>query len=100
MNNKQKSSAEMYPLIEEWEQSGIPVNSFCKERNLSLASFHYWIKKYRQQKDTTGQSGFVRLTIEPKELVSSVSCELIFPDGKRLVFHDKPEASYLRSLLF
>lgn len=67
MKNKHKSTMEMYPLIEEWEQSGVSVLGFCKERNLSVSSFHYWIKKYREQKSSTGESGFVRLQIQEKE---------------------------------
>ncbi len=100
MKDKHKSSAQMYPFIEEWEQTGLSVISFCKERDLSVSSFHYWIKKYRQGKSSINQSNFVRLQIHEKGLVNSGSCELVFPDGKRLVFHGQPEVGFLRSLLF
>jgi len=99
MRIKQKSSEEMYSLIKIWEQTNNPVTHFCKERNLSVASFHYWLKKYRHKNTVSSQSGFVSLTISEKQLLHSGSCELIFPDGRKLIFYDKVEASFLLALL-
>ena len=31
-------------------------NRFCKEEKLSLSTFNYWVKKYKQEKDRSAQA--------------------------------------------
>jgi hypothetical protein len=99
MITNQNNAGQMFSLIENYKSSGISGAAFCKEQNLSYHTFHYWLKKYRQ-KDKKSEIGFVPLKIKEREAVNSGRCEIIFPDGKRIIFHEKTEATFLRALLY
>lgn len=99
MTSKQNNSERMFSLIEEWKTSGISARKFCDDRSLSYHTFNYWLKKYRNKDEKTQKKGFVPLKIKDKESNGS-KCEIIFPDGKRIIFHEKTEASFLRALLY
>ncbi len=99
MNTIQNRTSEMFSLIELWEQSGLSGKAFCKEQNISFHTFYYWLKKFRQKDDDSETTGFVPIKISKTQPVSS-ACEIIFPDGKRLIFHEKIDATFLRALLF
>jgi hypothetical protein len=36
---------QMYTLVEQWRESGLPKGKFCTARHISLHQFNYWIKK-------------------------------------------------------
>jgi hypothetical protein len=35
--------------IEDWRNSGLSQQAFCRDRNLSFNQFHYWRKKRNRQ---------------------------------------------------
>lgn len=41
--------------IERYLQSGLTQRQFCEREQINYATFHYWLKKYRQEKATPGQ---------------------------------------------
>ena len=43
------SRTQWYAHIEAWAQSGKPQAQFCRELNLSLATFSYWRTQYLQE---------------------------------------------------
>jgi hypothetical protein len=48
----------------------------------------------------SGVSGFVSVKVsESASAVSAQGIEIIFPDGKKILFHHPVEALYLKSLL-
>jgi hypothetical protein len=99
MNTIQNRTSEMFALIELWEQSGLSGKSFCKEQNISCHTFYYWLNKFKQKDKDFQSPGFVPINVsKPASALSS--CEIVFPDGKRLIFHEKIEATFLRTLLF
>ena len=95
----ENNAEQMFSLIVNYKTAGISGAAFCKEHNLSYHTFHYWLKKYRQ-KNEKPEIGFVPLKVKEKETVSAGRCEIIFPDGKRIIFHEKAEATFLRALLY
>jgi len=99
MTSKQNNSGDMFSLLEEWQTSGISAKKFCNDRSLSYHTFNYWLKKYRNKDDKKSRKGFVPLKIKEKES-SSCKCEIVFPDGKRIIFHERTEVSFLRALLY
>ena len=40
---------EMYILVEQWRKSGLPKTKFCREHQLSLHRFNYWVKKQNRE---------------------------------------------------
>lgn len=99
MITNQNNAEQMLSLIESYKTSGISGAAFCKEQNLSYHTFNYWLKKYRQKNENT-TNGFVPLKVKEKETVCSGRCEILLPDGKRIIFHEKTDASFLRALLY
>lgn len=87
----------MFSLIEIWKSSGMTQKEFCREKELAYHRFHYWFKKYNDQsRATTDGSPF--LPISMKSAVNS-HLEILYPDGRRLIFHQPVEAGFLRVLL-
>lgn len=87
----------MFSLIEIWKSSGKSQKEFCQERDLAYHKFHYWFKKYNgQQGEDTEGSPFVPISM--KSAVNS-NLEVVYPDGRRLIFHQPVDAGFLRVLL-
>ena len=89
----------MFSLIEVWKKSGKTQREFCQEKDIAYSKFQYWMKKYGEQSNLVRDpGGFVPVVVnnEPK---SSAMMELVFPDGRKLVFHQAVEVSYLQALL-
>ena len=89
----------MFSLIEVWKESGKTQREFCQEKDIAYSKFQYWMKKYSEQSSCgKDPGGFVPVVVnnEPK---SSAVMELVFPDGRKLVFHQAVEVSYLQALL-
>ncbi len=91
----------MFSLVEVWKSSEKSQQDFCREKEMEYNKFQYWLRKYRGarvQGDEKGQPSFVRVKVRETEKVTG-SVELVYPDGRKLIFHQAVEASYLRSLL-
>jgi hypothetical protein len=87
----------MFSLIEVWKGSGKSQKEFCEEKDLAYHKFHYWFKKYNEQHvQTSNGSSFVTVPMQP---VSSGKLEIVYTDGRRLIFHQPVEAGFLRALL-
>lgn len=62
--NSQAKKVRMLRLIEEQEQSGQSQIKFCKNQNLSIATFGYWRKKYLEEKSNRNASNFIPLKVK------------------------------------
>ena len=38
---------QMFSLVEQWHNSSQSQKFFCKEHNINVHTFNYWVKKYR-----------------------------------------------------
>ena len=89
----------MFSLIEIWKGSGKTQQEFCKETDIAYSKFHYWLKKYNGHGPTPDpSSGFMAVTLNRTSTRSS-GLELVYPDGRRLIFHQDVDPSFLRALL-
>lgn len=86
----------MFSLIEIWKGSGKSQIAFCKEKGIAYHKFHYWLKKYSGQ-HSLGAPQFSQLTVASKEACGSI--EVIYPDGRKVVFHQPVGPLFLRHLL-
>ena len=90
----------MFSLIEIWKGSGKTQQEFCKEKDIAYSKFHYWFKKYNAQGSTPDtSSGFMAITVKNRTSVRGGGVELVYPDGRRLIFHHDVDPSFLRALL-
>ena len=89
----------MFSLIEIWKGSGKKQQEFCKEKDIAYSKFHYWLKKYNAHGSTPDSaSGFMAITVN-RTNVRGGGLELVYPDGRRLIFHQDVDPSFLRALL-
>src|SRR5947207_164105 len=93
----------MFSLIEIWQSSGQSQKSFCQEKDLAYSKFHYWRKKYEEYRSPSSSGEpFVAVTVKKAstaEAVRAGAVELIFPDGRRLIFNQVVEVGFLKTLL-
>lgn len=84
-----------FTMIRAWQQSGQSQLDYCKQNNVAYHVFHYWYKVYRLQ-HTTAEPGFVSLNIAAS---LQANVEILFADGKRIVFHQPVSADYLKAVI-
>jgi len=99
MRSNPEVRQQMFEMIEQWKQSGLPQNAFCEQQSVRFHKFYYWYKCYRRQHATMDNKSecFVKLKIEKPPVASSV--EIHFPGGVRVVFHEPVSSNYLKSLM-
>lgn len=92
---------QMFSLIEAWRSSGQPQQAFCTEQGITYHRFGYWHKRYREHKQSAsaavGSPAFIPLSIAGPAI--NAAAEIIYPDGRRLLFHQGVEATFLKALL-
>jgi hypothetical protein len=87
----------MFGVIEQWNQSELPIKEFCSQHQIVNSTFHYWLKKYRE-KDQKSLDPFIPIRV--KETSSNAAfAELTLPDGRRFTFYQSLECSFIKSLL-
>ena len=93
----------MFSLIEIWQASGQSQRTFCQEKDLAYSKFHYWHKKYLEyQSPSSSGEPFVAVTVKKSRALETLpagALELVFPDGRRLIFNQSVEAGFLKALL-
>jgi hypothetical protein len=94
LEKKQK----MFSIIESWESGSDSQQAFCKKAGIALSGFQYWLRKYRDEKDSNQSSSFIPVKIQ-SGTSGSAFAELVLPDGRRLTLYQAVDVSFLRSLL-
>jgi len=92
----------MFSLIEIWKSSAQTQRQFCKSKDLDYKKFQYWFRKYRSIQSLgkrTDSKFFKQIKLKAQFHSTDSGMELVFPDGRKLIFHQLVEASYLRTLL-
>jgi transposase-like protein len=85
--NGKRTSSEMYPMMELYEESGMTQKQFCEEMDLVPHAFTYWLTKYRKSKrsiENTDLAGkFVELEVEAPKMKSKLLryMRIKYPDG-------------------
>ena len=80
----------MYLTIEIWRESGLSQSKFCSGEKLSVKTFAYWLRKYKQEKgfpakkDNNDRETFIPVEV-PNAINTPVpdcgNIEVIFPNG-------------------
>ena len=96
-SNQQK----FFEDIIRWQQSGLSQKAWCEQNGIAYSSFHYWYRRFRNQQTDSKQSsgdGFVQLRVRDRP-AGTPWCELVFDNGKKLLFHQAVPVDLIRSLL-
>jgi len=90
---------EIFAAIEQYEQAGnISVKEFAAAFQVSEATFYNWRKRYRaKDKQNTPGTGFI--PVDMSEVNVAASQDRIFAEFRGIIFYQRVEASYLKSLL-
>lgn len=101
---QRRTSEAWRELLQSWQASELTQKQFCAQHSIAYSAFHYWFKKFREEKTIPGiNSGFATVKITPNKPVEnqgSVLVELVLTDGRRVKFYQGIDVQFLRDLLF
>lgn len=90
----------MFSLIQVWQKSGMTQREFCEKKDITYGKFQYWMKRYDEAGHAPERaSNFLPVHVKKEIPAQSGSLEIVYPDGRRLVFHQEVEPDFLRALL-
>jgi transposase-like protein len=88
---------EIFAAIEQYEQGGnISVKEFAAAFQVSEATFYNWRKRYRAKDKQKTPAGFI--PVDMSEVQAPLSQDRIFAEFRGIIFYQRVEASYLKSL--
>jgi transposase len=108
--NQKYNSDKMFPVIERWQESTQSQHKFCKEQNLSISTFQYWLKKYRKQSEDVeirkqaesniSHQRFLSLEVsEVGRIDTTESFTISYPNGVQLSCSSTTNTQTLRNLI-
>lgn len=86
----------MFDKILQWQQSGLTQKAYCEQESIAYHVFHYYYKRFRD-KENIGSHKFIKLQVTPVCVLTYM--ELVYPDGKRLLFHQGVSVDFLKALI-
>ena len=116
-----KTAAKMFPLVENWQKSGLTQKEFSQQHRISDQVFYYWVSRYRNAQsvsslpssgpvvktqpvpDAEPAAGFIRLSppvhAVPATAVADTTTVVELPSGVVLRFSGFVPVVYLKELL-
>jgi hypothetical protein len=95
----------MFSMIRRWQQSGLSQKAYCKQHKVAYHVFHYWYKCFRDLPLRAKEEGFIPLKIQASTSTSTSEntyiphIELLFADGRRLLFNQAVSSDFLKALI-
>jgi hypothetical protein len=82
----------MFPIVEQWKESGLSIKAFAAIQGLNNFSFQYWCKKYKAKNTLLKKSDpkFIPVTIKASDELSvreKPKLELHLPCGLELIIY-------------
>lgn len=78
----------MYVYVKQWKGSGISPQRYCKENNLTTASFNYWLKDYIKRNgpivNKQAKDSFIPVKVsdtKPEDPENTNRIEIKYPNG-------------------
>lgn len=72
----------MYSYVEDYKASGLTQSRYCDSIGMKLATFSYWLIKYKNENSPNSSSNFI--TINKEHILDSKEYEIIYPNGVKL----------------
>lgn len=98
-----RTSAEMFPVVEDWLQSGLTQKEYSQRHLLALHILPYWVGRYRKEKVNPSEQAsqpsfghFIPVSTD-KEMISGM--EVVLPTGVVIRFANPVPVSYLQQVL-
>jgi transposase-like protein len=90
------SKDKMFPLVEQYQQSGLSISAFCKKNKLAASTFRYWIEQYNSSEKLLNKSSFIGLkTTVP----ACPSIEIIYPNKVSIRVGAATDFTFLKALI-
>ncbi len=86
MENEPKNRSDWHLVIEEYQNSNLTQAEFCKQKNLVLCKFVYYLQSYRKQNNIKAQRekpSFAEITISQQLASSASEIKIELPNGFR-----------------
>ncbi len=99
MLDKSKYRRQMLSMIGDWKQSGQNQMAYCKTHSIPYHQFHYWYKQYKLVPRPANELQPSFIEVHLPVAVDKSCTEVIFPDGKRILFHQAVEVNFLKTLI-
>lgn len=96
MQSKEQIRQQMLTMIADWQVSGLSQKKYCSLHNVRYHVFHYWYKRFKDQTSGDPSASFIAIPVAP---AASGHIELFFAEGKRIVFHERVSADFLKALI-
>lgn len=92
-------------VIRDQKASGLSISEFCRQREVSTASFYNWRRKLAElelesstERNETAAK-FVPIEISAPPAVARAGCEVVLPDGCRIIVPTQCDAGWLGEIL-
>ncbi|MCA4807331.1 IS66 family insertion sequence element accessory protein TnpA [Myroides odoratimimus] len=86
----------MYSHVEDWQASGLTQSKYCESVGIKLATFSYWVVKFKGETEQEGSSNFIAISKASK--TEGKQYEIVYPNGVKLRLETK-DLSELYSLV-
>lgn len=95
-----RSREEWELLVDESRNSGMTQADFCRERGLSVGALQYWMRKLREERETSGEPlGMRLLPLHVSAPAGTEGLEVLLPNGMQLRFPAATQPAYVASVL-
>ena len=68
----------MYPLVEDYLSGGLSQEQYCDNQPVTVSTFGYWVRKYKQENQESASAGFIALN--PR----AITAQVIYPNSVRV----------------
>jgi hypothetical protein len=92
-------------VVQEQQATEGSISAFCRERKVSVGSFFNWRRKLAsgQIEGVVGDTGtagkFAALDLSSVPPSARTGCEIVLPDGCRIIVPAQCDANWLREIL-
>ncbi len=98
MKNKEENRKRMFTMVEDQLNSGMSQQAYCKEHQVALHVFQYWLRQYRRQ-STTNTPEFIALAVSAPAGLPEPGLQISYPNGVKLQFQCAIELKTLERLI-
>ena len=92
-------------LINPWQDSGMSIRQFCKQENICMHSFRYWLKKWgvstKRVFEDNHEGSFIPVVIQPERKMiypKTEKIEIICPNGIQIRLPGNIEVRFIKTL--
>ncbi|MBA2653750.1 MAG: hypothetical protein H0U71_01630 [Gammaproteobacteria bacterium] len=98
MENEPKNRTKWFSIIEEYQTSDLTQAEFCKQKNVTLAKFAYYLQVYRKQNNINAtrqeaQPSFSQVVVNQAVISAQNEIKIKLPNGFRcqIAYNISPE---------